>query len=82
MRHARVQFETTKNHLGKQITLKTGSGSSQKMCGRRMEEDGGGGWTTTHTHQIFEALYTISPGGQLDYTFCTQSGPARSAFRS
>ena len=64
MRHARVQFETTKNHLGKQITLKTGSGSSQKSCGRRMED---GGWMdgwTTHTHQIFEALYTISPGGQ------------------
>ena len=34
MRHARVQFETTKNHLGKQITLKTGSGNSQTICGR------------------------------------------------
>ena len=64
MRHARYPFETTKNHLGKQITLKTGSGSSQKRCGRTEDGrrmDGG----RTHTHQIFEALYTISPGGQI-----------------
>ena len=53
MRHARVQFETTKNHLGKQITLKTGSRNSQTICGRMEEEEDGGGWTTTHTHQIF-----------------------------
>ena len=39
MRHARVQFETTKNHLGKHITLKTGSRNSQTICGRM--EDGG-----------------------------------------
>ena len=62
MRHARVQFETTKNHLRKQITLKTGSGSSQKFCGRT-----DGGWT--HTHDIFEGTYTISPGGQRSVTF-------------
>ena len=77
MRHARVPFETTKNHLGKQITLKTGSGTVRQFADGRMED----GRRRTHTHQIFEALYTISPGGKLDYTFCTQSGPARSAFR-
>ena len=62
MRHARVQFETTKNHLGKQITLKTGSGSSQKKCGRTDGRTTTYGWT--HTHQIFEALYTIALAGK------------------
>ena len=56
MRHARVQFETTKNHLRKQITLKTGSGMSRQIFGRTDE----GGWRMG----ALEAPSTISPGGQ------------------
>ena len=73
MRHAPDPFETTKNHLRKQITLKTGSGRSHQICGRRMD-----GRTTddgrTHTHDIFEGTYTISPGGQKSGILAKKSG--------
>ena len=53
MRHARVQFETTKNHLRKQITLKTGSGMSQQICVRTTDARR----TDAHTSDFWGSLH-------------------------